>query len=143
MCCCCWGGSGWFLKKLGHVKTMTMILAMMGVRLLCYSLLTNPWYVLPIELLNGLTLGVYWSTSASFAYMVAPPGSASTLQGIFGAVFEGIGTSTGSMLGSFIFRSYGGAVAFRSFGVYVLVIAVLFGAANWWIARRHDMPDGG
>ena len=53
---------GWFLNKLGHVHTMTMILLVMGFRLLCYSLLTNPWLTLPIELLNGLTLGVYWST---------------------------------------------------------------------------------
>ena len=63
----------------------------MGIRLMAYSFLTDPWYALPIELLNGLTLGVYWSTMASYAYLVAPPGTASTLQGIFGAIFEGIG----------------------------------------------------
>jgi hypothetical protein len=40
---------------------MTMILLVMGIRLLCYSFLVNPWYTLPIDLLNGLTLGVYWS----------------------------------------------------------------------------------
>ena len=83
--------TGWFLKKIGHVHTMTIILLAMGVRLLSYSFLTNPWSGLPIELLNGLTLGVYWSTMASYAFHVAPPGSASTLQGIFGAIFEGIG----------------------------------------------------
>ena len=70
---------------------MTMILLAMGIRLLSYSFLTNPWYTLPIELLNGLTLGVYWSASASYAFLVAPPGAGSTLQGIFGAIFEGIG----------------------------------------------------
>jgi hypothetical protein len=53
---------GWFLNKLGHVHTMTMILVMMGIRMLAYSFLSNPWYALPIELLNGITLGVFWST---------------------------------------------------------------------------------
>ena len=53
---------GRILKKLGHVHTMTMILLVMGIRLLAYSYLVNPWYTLPIDLLNGLTLGVYWST---------------------------------------------------------------------------------
>lgn len=38
----------------------------MGLRLVAYSLLTNPWYALPIELLHGLTLGVYWSTVIYF-----------------------------------------------------------------------------
>ena len=110
---------GWFLNKLGHVHTMTMILLVMGFRLLCYSLLTNPWLTLPIELLNGLTLGVYWSTvwhilffffynhaclyrndcfyslrqMTSYAYLIAPPGAGTTLQGIFGAVFEGLGNN--------------------------------------------------
>ncbi len=89
-----------------------MILLVMGFRLICYSLLTNPWLTLPIELLNGLTLGVYWSTvikpviflyknessifslsqkMTSYAYLIAPPGAGTTLQGIFGALFEGIG----------------------------------------------------
>lgn len=29
---------------------------------------------------------------ASYAYLIAPPEAASTLQGIFGALFEGVGT---------------------------------------------------
>lgn len=62
--------SGWFLNKLGHVHTMTMILLVMGFRLICYSLLTNPWLTLPIELLNGLTLGVYWSTVLRISYFI-------------------------------------------------------------------------
>ena len=45
--------------------TMTMILIVMGIRLIAYSYLVNPWYTLPIDLLNGLTLGVYWSTVRS------------------------------------------------------------------------------
>ena len=57
--------SGWFLNKLGHVHTMTMILLIMGIRLISYSFLTNPWWTLPIELLQGLTLGVYWPTVIS------------------------------------------------------------------------------
>ena len=44
---------------------MTMILIVMGIRLIAYSYLVNPWYTLPIDLLNGLTLGVYWSTVRS------------------------------------------------------------------------------
>lgn len=103
------------MKKFGHVHTMTMILVVMGIRLLAYSYLVNPWYTLPIDLLNGLTLGVYWSTvriplffvqllsnkflrlyiyfykMASYANLIAPPEATSTLQGIFGALFEGIG----------------------------------------------------
>lgn len=133
--------SGWFLKRLGHVHTMTMILIAMGLRLLAYSFLTNPWYVLPVELLNGVTLGVYWSTSASYAYLVAPPGTASTLQGVFGAVFEGIGTSIGSLLGGYIFQNYDGVVLFRSFAIFSLTAGVLFSLANLVVDKIAPRKD--
>ncbi|XP_046440617.1 major facilitator superfamily domain-containing protein 6-like isoform X4 [Daphnia pulex] len=123
--------SGRILKKFGHVHTMTMILLVMGIRLLAYSYLVNPWYTLPIDLLNGLTLGVYWSTMASYANLIAPPEATSTLQGIFGALFEGIGTSIGSLFGGFIYESYGGAIMFRSFGIYALVYGAIYSLSHF------------
>jgi len=51
---------------------MTMILVMMGIRMLAYSFLSNPWYALPIELLNGVTLGVFWSTVGILSVASSP-----------------------------------------------------------------------
>lgn len=48
---------------------MTMILLVMGLRLLAYSYLVNPWLTLPIDLLNGLTLGLYWSAVRRFTFI--------------------------------------------------------------------------
>jgi len=83
----CFGGelpffflSGWLLKKIGHVNAMSLVLLGFAVRFICYSLLTNPWYVLPIELLNGVTFGLFYATMASYASIVAPPGTESTMQ---------------------------------------------------------------
>ena len=83
----CFGGelpffflSGWLLKKIGHVNAMSLVLLGFAVRFFCYSLLTNPWWVLPIELLNGVTFGVFYSTMASYASILAPPGTEATIQ---------------------------------------------------------------
>lgn len=83
----CFGGelpfffiSGKLLKKIGHVHAMSLVLLGFGVRFFLYSLLKNPWYVLPIELLNGITFGVFYATMASYASIVAPPGTEATLQ---------------------------------------------------------------
>lgn len=83
----CFGGelpffflSGWILKKIGHIHSMSLVLLGFGVRFLLYSVLTNPWYVLPIELLNGVTFGIFYSTMASYASIAAPPGTEATLQ---------------------------------------------------------------
>lgn len=83
----CFGGelpfffiSGKLLKKIGHVHAMSLVLLGFGVRFFLYSLLKNPWYVLPVELLNGVTFGVFYATMASYASIVAPPGTEATLQ---------------------------------------------------------------
>lgn len=72
--------SGKILKKLGHVNTMTLILFAFGVRFLCYSFLSNPWFVLPIEIMNGVCFGLFYATMASYASIVSPPGTEATLQ---------------------------------------------------------------
>lgn len=83
----CFGGelpffflSGWILKKIGHINAMSLVLVGFGVRFLLYSVLSNPWWVLPIELLNGVTFGLFYSTMTSYASIVAPVGTEATLQ---------------------------------------------------------------
>ncbi|XP_037908689.1 major facilitator superfamily domain-containing protein 6 isoform X2 [Hermetia illucens] len=128
----CFGGeipffflSGWILKKIGHINAMTLVLAAFGVRFILYSLLANPWFVLPIELFNGLTFGIFYATMTSYASIVAPPGTEATLQGLVGAIFEGIGVSTGSFIGGLLFRDIGGSKTFRMFGICALCAALI------------------
>lgn len=90
----CFGGelpfffiSGWLLKKIGHINAMTLVLFTFGIRLFLYSLLTNPWLVLPIELMQGVTFGVFYSTMATYASIVAPPGTSATLQVSFSIIY--------------------------------------------------------
>ena len=37
----------------------------------------------------------------------------STMQGLVGAAFEGLGVATGALVGGVVFKLYGGAVLFR------------------------------
>jgi hypothetical protein len=70
---------------------MSLVLCAFGVRFVIYSLLKNPWWCLPVELFQGFTFGLFYATMASYASIVAPPGTEATVQGTVGAVFEGIG----------------------------------------------------
>ncbi|XP_059612922.1 major facilitator superfamily domain-containing protein 6 isoform X2 [Phlebotomus argentipes] len=137
----CFGGelpffflSGWILKKIGHIHAMSLVLLGFGLRFLLYSALTNPWWVLPIELLNGITFGIFYSTMASYASIVAPPGTEATLQGLVGAVFEGVGVSMGSLIAGILFAKIGGSLTFRYFGLGALLLLVL----HVIVRRIHD-----
>lgn len=72
--------SGWFLNRVGHVHCMNLVLFGLGVRFMLYSVLTNPWWILPVELLHGLTFGLFYATMTSYASIIAPPGTEATVQ---------------------------------------------------------------
>ncbi|EAT36448.1 AAEL011465-PA [Aedes aegypti] len=128
----CFGGelpffflSGWILKKIGHIHAMSLVLLGFGVRFLLYSLLVDPWWVIPIEFMNGITFGLFYATMASYASIVAPPGTEATMQGLVGAVFEGVGVSLGSLLAGNLFFKIGGSKTFRWFGTGALILFVV------------------
>lgn len=128
----CFGGelpfffySGALLKRIGHTHAMSLVLLTMSVRFLLYSVLANPWWVLPVELCQGITYGIFYSTMASYASKVAPPGMGSTVQGLVGAVHEGIGIAAGSLIGGFLMDRLGGTLTFRWYGAVGLVLCGL------------------
>ncbi|XP_075229080.1 major facilitator superfamily domain-containing protein 6-like isoform X2 [Lycorma delicatula] len=139
----CFGGelpfffiSGWLFKKIGHINSMSLVLFAFGIRFLLYSVLIEPWWCLPIELLNGLTFGTFYATMTSYASIVAPPGTEATIQGLVGAIFEGIGLSLGSLLAGSMFNYMEGATVFRLYGLVVLVICSLHIIAQFFLARN-------
>lgn len=72
--------SGYILKRIGHVHSMSLVLVVIGIRYIAYSFIANPWYLLPLELLNGLTYGVCYACTVSYASIVSPPGTETTVQ---------------------------------------------------------------
>ena len=127
----CWVGevpmfflSGFVIKTLGHSNTMTLVLGAFGFRFLLYSFITNPWYSLPIEILNGITFGIFYATMTSYAHIISPPGFESTMQGIVGAAFEGLGVAIGSFVGGAVYKAYGGVFMFRAFGLFAIIMCL-------------------
>ncbi|RVE46702.1 hypothetical protein evm_008665 [Chilo suppressalis] len=128
--------SGYILRKVGHVNMMTLVLFAFGVRFVLYSLLTNAWWVLPIELFQGITFGMFYPTMTSYANVASPPGTETTVQGLVGAIFEGVGTSLGSFIGGRLYESYGGRNTFQWFGIGSLVFCVIHIVAQYFIRRN-------
>ena len=80
-----------FVKRLGHIHCLSLVVASFGVRFLLYSMLENPWYSLPIEILQGPTVALMFVSMVGYAYKIAPTGGEGTMQGVMGGVMEGIG----------------------------------------------------
>ncbi|XP_071519620.1 major facilitator superfamily domain-containing protein 6 [Panulirus ornatus] len=117
--------SGWFIKKMGHVNAMSLVIGVFGLRYIIYYTVTNPWVFLPVELLNGFTFGIFYATMTSYASYVAPSGTEATMQGIVGAAFEGIGVAIGGFVGGSLFFTVGGPKMFLYTGIFNMIFSVV------------------
>jgi len=127
--------SGWVLRNLGHAHTMSLVLIAFSLRFFLYSLLSDPWFSLPIELLNGVTFGLCYAAMTGYAHTIAPEGMEATVQGVVGAAYEGAGVATGSLVGGTIYQNYGGLFLFRSASIFALALSILHIAAQCWLSR--------
>jgi len=131
--------SGWVLRNLGHAHTMSLVLIAFSLRFFLYSLLSDPWFSLPIELLNGVTFGLCYAAMTGYAHTIAPEGMEATVQGVVGAVYEGAGVATGSLVGGAIYQNYGGVFLFRCASISALALALLHIAAQCWLSRSDQI----
>ncbi|KAL4082822.1 hypothetical protein QTP88_029478 [Uroleucon formosanum] len=117
----CFGGeipffvlSGWIIKKIGYINCMTIVMGAMAIRMYLYTVIWNPVWIIAIELLNGLSYALGQSVKMSYAKIMSPEDTTSSMIGILG-FFEWIGESLGSLIGGYLFDSYGGVWSFRFF----------------------------
>eukprot|EP00055_Hartaetosiga_balthica_P011361 m.51346 g.51346 ORF g.51346 m.51346 type:complete len:469 (+) comp7559_c0_seq1:122-1528(+) len=126
--------SGNIIRKFGALTVVFMSMAAYSGRLLYYSRLTNPWLVLPIELLHGITFSLSWSTVVAHAQAVAPPGNKTTVQGLFSALFWGLGFGSGAIAGGFVSSAYGLDMLF-SFSATFCASFIILGMC-WYLVEK-------
>jgi len=85
--------SGYLIKRTGHMMAFSISFAMFAFRFLIYSIIRDPLWVLPVELLNGITFGLSYIAGISYSAKIAPVGSEDTVQGLFSMAFQGFGSS--------------------------------------------------
>lgn len=86
--------SGWIIHRIGHTYSMALGLLTFSFRFYMYSIITNPIWILPVELTNGITFGLCHAVMMEYARIVAPASALTTVVGFSGALFEGVGTCT-------------------------------------------------
>lgn len=127
--------AGWAIAKAGHVFVLRAALVSMAASFALYSMITNPWVTLPVELLLGLALGAFFTAIPSYAEEVAPPGTEATTMGLVMGFFEGIGTALGGIAGGAGFEWLGGGTTFQVVALVGFAWCVLAYALDASLAR--------
>ncbi len=114
------------LRRFGARGTLCLAMAVIGLRLLLYSLTSLPWVVLLIQLLHGLTFPAIYLAGVSYADQSAPPGVKASAQGMFGSALMGFGASAGGLIGGLLLQSLGAAGMYRVIGLIIWAALLLF-----------------
>ena len=118
------------LNRLGARGLLLFSLGATVVRMSCYALMPAAIYVLPIQLLHGLTFSAMWVAGVSYANRAAPPGMGATAQGLLSGVSMGLAGATGAALGGYLYDIVGPAATFGWAGAWVAFGLIFFAVAG-------------
>jgi MFS family permease len=103
-------------KVIGYRYVMVFSMAVLVARLLLYTLMSwfswNPWIDVVVELLHGVIYAAFYSSAIQIASLSAPEHLQATSQGLFGAVYSGIGSTSGNLFGGIIYGAFGPTILF-------------------------------
>ena len=114
------------LRRFGARGMLIIAMTTIGLRLICYSLTTQPWVVLLIQLCHGLTFAAIFTAGVYYADQVAPPGMKATTQGMFSGTLMGFGSAAGGLLGGLLLESFSPGGMYGFIGTLVLVGLIAF-----------------
>lgn len=121
----------YIIQKIGHVPVLYLGLTGNIIRFVFISLLSNPWHVLPLEILQGITHAAVWASCTSYIGKIAPPEYATSAQGVLQGLYHGLGRGCGAILGGILIHSYNTETVFRSYGIACCVVLVIYFIINY------------
>ncbi|PNH05854.1 Major facilitator superfamily domain-containing protein 6 [Tetrabaena socialis] len=137
------------LDRYGVTRVLDLVQAVYVLRMALYAclpLMGNVLWVLPIELLHGVTFALGWGAGTVNCKQLAPPGLAATLQGTFQGLYFGLGYGLGSLVGGYLGSRLGWQGMFACSSAMMLCFWLLVMAARAavtvWAARSAGTAAG-
>ncbi|XP_037788986.1 major facilitator superfamily domain-containing protein 6-like [Penaeus monodon] len=97
-----------------------------SVRLLGYSFLSNPWWSLVLEALEGVANGLMFPAGIMYCTVLFSMETITSSRGLMGFTYFGIGKLVGTVVGTEIRESLGDVQTFRWLSGAALVATVLY-----------------
>lgn len=120
------------LQRFGKMKIIRI--ALIGLALYCgfYSMLQTPFPALFIQLLNAFTHALFTAAGVSYIREISPKGFSASGQGLYKAIFVGIGGIMGALGGGFFYEKYGPNTLFLSvtIGAVIALLLLFFDSKN-------------
>ncbi len=124
--------AAWLLRKTAPGKVLIIAIFGTALRLLLYYLNGNPYAVIGIESLNGVTWTLLWLASVEFVNAKVPAQWRTTGQSMLWAMYFGAGAVLGNII---IGRLYETMPMQQVFGIFSLLVLITGAAALLLLVR--------
>lgn len=111
--------SSYLIMKIGCDKVLYIGLFSNVIRLFTYTLLKEPLYSIPLEILHGVSSATIWT--AAICYIGLFPGTPVTLQAMLHGMYWGLGHGGGGILGGVLVTYIGSNGTFMVYGFICLL----------------------
>lgn len=118
--------SGMFLSRYKEVVLLALAATTYSVRWLLFAITTNPDLIILIQLLHGLSFGLFYMSAVSYISKRVPPELRASGQGLLATFGGGIAGIAGSFLGGAIMEALGPRSLYYTSSTVALVSVVLF-----------------
>ncbi|EEY65540.1 Major Facilitator Superfamily (MFS) [Phytophthora infestans T30-4] len=125
------------IERFGTAKCILVSLVAYGIRMITYAFIPNPWLVLPIEVLHGLTYGLLLAAFTNYIYEAAPKGTEGTMIGVLFGVQRGIGGGLSTLGGGWVYEVLGGRTMWGIAGFIVFPLSLVASAGFAYLARSY------
>ncbi|XP_066927428.1 major facilitator superfamily domain-containing protein 6-like [Clytia hemisphaerica] len=101
------------------------------VRFLAFAFISNPWFSIPIHILETLGFGLGLVTQVLYIKRNTDPRIHTTMLSIMNTTFFGVGFIAANIIGGQVFSRYGGQATFKYFGLLatawsIVLLVVIF-----------------
>jgi PPP family 3-phenylpropionic acid transporter len=118
------------LRQFGTQRLMFLGVTTQALRLLGWSLITDPYLALSLQLLEGLAFGALWLAAVAYAKEIAPPGLGTIAQGLVTGVYFGFSSAIGGLLGGIWYEQLGSWGMYRWGGLVMVTALIILGLAG-------------
>lgn len=134
--------SGPIISKIGHANVLFIGFVFYAVRLCGYSLIYNPWHTLIFEALESVTSSLSFTAAVTYAAKLSTTSTDSSIQGLLGGVYYGVGKGSGSLIGGYLIKAFGTRPTYQIFAVVTLLTGFVYFIFNATYLKKRPQIEG-
>ncbi|KAL6260225.1 hypothetical protein P5V15_007760 [Pogonomyrmex californicus] len=134
--------SGPIISKIGHANVLFIGFVFYAVRLCGYSLIYDPWLTLIFEALESVTSSLSFTAAVTYAAKLSSTSTDSSIQGLLGGVYYGVGKGSGSLIGGYLMKAFGTRPTYQIFAVVTLVTGLIYILFNMIYLKKRSQLKG-